>query len=305
MAVSICVIIAAAASVTHAQQAVSSITQSRLFTTPSASAVTSAELGQAGNEGSANEDDSFGEQIVLRNQQRIPPFTLFANASAFYSTNVDLRADHTRDDAFVVADAGAAWRRALSRMLLADVSLAATLFRYSRASELDFERLTAGAGLNWAIPGGRGVVGFGRYDFTELLGKNSDELLRDHAFTAGAQKIFGFSRPHSLSVGAFGVGGISTPSSQQREQVGAFGGYHVQISRSVGADLLYRYAAQFYSEGGRIDHNQTLALAVGWTLASWLRLDALLSAGRNDSNRAVFEYDVLNTGGAVRLSARF
>lgn len=290
----------------NGQQAVSSITQARLFTTPSASAVAPVEpTGTAAEDSAAAEDDSFGAQIVLKNQQRVPQLTLYANTSAFYTTNVDLAPEHTRGDAFLIADAGVAWRRALSRTLLADAILGGSAFLYNRASELDFERLAAGTGVTWAIPGGRGAVAFGRYDFTELLDKEGAELLRDHAFTAGAQKIFSFSRPHSLSLGIFGVGGISTPSMQEREQAGAFGGYHVQFSRSVGADLLYRYAAQFYTENGRVDHNQTVALALSWTVTAWLRLDALVSAVRNDSNRAAFEYDALNTGGSVRLSARF
>jgi hypothetical protein len=290
----------------HGQQAVSSINQARLFTTPSASAVAPVEpTGAAAEDSSGAEDDSFGAQIVLKNQQRVPPLTLYANTSVFYTTNVDLAPQHTRGDAFLIADAGVAWRRALSQTLLADAVLGGSVFRYNRASELDFERLATGTGLTWAIPGGRGAVAFGRYDFTELLDKEGAELLRDHAFTAGAQKVFTFSRPHSLSLGIFGVGGISTPNSQEREQAGAFGGYHLQFSRSVGADLLCRYAAQFYTENGRVDHNQTVALALSWTVTAWLRMDALVSAVRNDSNRPAFEYDALNSGGSVRLSARF
>jgi hypothetical protein len=298
--------VVAVASIADGQQAVSSINQARLFTTPSASAVAPVEpTGNAGEDSARTEDDSFGTQIVLKNQQRVPLLTVYTNTSAFYTTNVDLAPDHTRGDAFLIADAGVAWRRAISATLLADAILGGSVFRYDRASELDFERLAAGTGLTWAIPGGGGAVAFGRYDFTELLDTEGGELLRDHAFTAGAQKVFSFSRPHSLSVGVFGVGGISIPNSQEREQAGAFGGYHLQFSRSVGADLLYRYAAQFYTENGRIDHNQTLALAVSWTITAWLRLDALVSAARNDSNRAAFEYDAFNSGGAARLSARF
>ena len=99
--------------------------------------------------------------------------------------------------------------------------------------------------------------------------------------------------------------GISTPRSQERDQTGIHAAYHLQITRSLDADLFYRYAAQFYAEGGRVDHNQTLSLAVGFYPTRWLRVDASISAARNDSNEPEFKYDVLNVGSGVRFSVRF
>jgi hypothetical protein len=69
--------------------------------------------------------------------------------------------------------------------------------------------------------------------------------------------------------------------------------------------LLYRYAAQFYDEGGRVDHNQTLSLAIGLYPARWLRVDASIFGARNDSNRSAFDYDALNVGSGVRFNIRF
>ncbi len=278
--------------------------QSRLFDTPAAPVVANSAPTEPGETISAD-DDSFGTQLVLKNQERPRPFTLFGDVSGFYTTNVDLTPDHTRGDAFVVGNIGGAYRPTISRQLFGDVSFAATIFRYDRASELDFERLSAGAGLSWLVPHGRGIVAFGRYDFVELLNKHSDELLQDHTFTIGAQRTFSFGRPQSVTFGISGIGGISSPQSQQREQGALSCGYHLQISRSLSADLLYRYAAQFYTEGGRTDHNQIGSLIIGWTGNRWTRIDATLSIGRNDSNRSEFTYDVLNLGGALRAIIRF
>ena len=302
----LCVLVASV-ELARGQQAVSSINQSRLFTAPTAGPGSSIENGEeeSSEESATSGDESFGTQLILKNQERPRPFTVFGDVSVFYTNNVDLTPDKTRSDTFVVANAGAAWRQSITRGLVTDVSLGGSIFRYNRASELDFERISAGTGLSWVIPNGRGIVAFGRYDFTELIDRHSDELLQDHEFTLGAQRTFAFNRSHFLTAGVSGIVGISTPHSQQRDQTAAFAGYHLQISRSFSADVLYRYAAQFYADDGRIDNNQTLSLSLGVALSRWARVDGILSGARNDSNRSAFSYEALNGGGALRMSVRF
>ena len=290
------------------QQAVSSITQSRLFTNPAAPGTASFDAnGNALSESNATTsgDDSFGAQIILKNQQRPKSFSVFGDAAGFYTNNVDLTPSRTRGDFFLASNVGAAWRPTISSALLAEISAASSVFRYDRARELDFERITAGAGLTWLVPHTPEIVAFARYDFTELLDSASDQLLQDHAFTIGGQRTFAFGRSHYLTTGISGVLGISTPRSQERDQTGIHAAYHLQITRSLDAAVLYRYAAQFYAEDGRVDHNQTLSLAIGFSVTYWLHIDASISAARNDTNRSAFEYDVLNAGSGVRVGIRF
>jgi hypothetical protein len=289
------------------QQAVSSINESRLFAPPTAastSAVTS-EDEATGAETTTSGDESFGTQLILKSQERPKQFAVFDDVSVIYTNNVDLTPDHYRSDAFIVANTGAAWRPGIARGFFADISIAGSIFRHDRASELDFERISSGAGLNWIIPGGHGVVAFGRYDFTELIDTHGSELLQDHEFTLGAQRTFAFNRSHFLTTGVSGIAGISDPHSQQRDQVTVNAAYHLQVTRSFSTDLLYRYAAQFYADDGRIDHNQTLSLNAGVAVNRWLRLDATLSGARNDSNRDEFEYEALSVAGAIRVGIRF
>ncbi len=299
-----------AVSVVRGQQAVSSINQARLFTTSSAPG-TGAFGGNNGrvatdqSDSSNAEDESFGTQIILKSQARPHPFSFFGDASAFYTNNVDLRRSDTRSDVFVAANAGAAWRPVISRSLLAEISVTTSVFRYDRANELDFERIAAGAGLSWIVPRARGIVAFARYDFTELLDSRSDELLQDHELTLGAQKAFVFARTHFLTTGLSGVLARAVPRSQEREQGGPYATYHLQITRSAGVDLLYRYAAQVYPYGSRLDHNQTLSLAIGIAPNRWTRISASLSGVRNDSSESAFAYGVFNAGGGFRFDVKF
>jgi hypothetical protein len=289
------------------QQAVSSINEARLFAPPTATgaAAVEPEDEETGGESATSADESFGTQLILKSQERPKRFAVFDDVSVIYTNNVDLTPNHTRSDVLMVANSGAAWRPMIARGLFGDVSVAGSIFRHDRASELDFERISSGAGLSWLIPGGHGVVAFGRYDFTELINTNGSELLQDHEFTLGAQRTFVFNRSHFLTTGLSGIAGISDPHSQQRDQAAAQAAYHVQVTRSFSADLVYRYAAQFYDNEGRIDHNQTLSLNGGVAVTRWLRVDTTLSGVRNDSNRGAFEYEGLSVAGAVRVGIRF
>ncbi len=292
----------------RSQQAVSSITQSRLFINPSAPEGTRfVGIGDAENKNSATSsgDDSFGTQIILKNQERPPSFDIFADVSLSWTSNVDLTPDHTRGDSFLTANVGGVWRPTLIRGLATDISARLSVFRYDRANELDFERISFGAGLGWLVPHTPGIVGFGRYDFTEVLNSASRELLQDHDFTLGAQKTFVLGRSHFLSAGIIGVIGETAPASQQRDQAGVYFGYHLQITRSLDADLFYRYTGQFYGDDARTDHNQTLSLGLGYSPTRGIRLTGGVSGARNDSTKGAFGYEVINFGVGVGLAARF
>lgn len=291
-----------------AQQAVSSITQSRLFTNPGgAMAIPVDANGTAlpAEEGAVSDDESFGTQIILKNQPRPRRFSVFADSSVFHTNNVELTPDGTRSDSFLALNAGAAWRPTLSRGFSGEISAGGSWFRYDRVGELDFEKIWAGAGLSWAVPRSPGIIAFGRYDFNEVLDSASHEILQDHAFTLGAQKIFAFGRSHFLVAGISGVLGRSDPRSQERDQATLQLAYHLQITRSFETDLLYRYAAQFYDQGDRLDHNQTLTLSVAWVASRWVRFSASVSAARNDSNQPAFEYSAVNFGGGLRIHVSF
>lgn len=295
--------------VARAQEAVSAITQSRLFTNPSAPGTTSVDANGTAlpeEESAPNSgDDSFGAQIILKSQERRRSFSFFTDISAFATNNVDLTPTATRRDFVVAANIGAAWRPIVNPQLIAELSTGASLFRYDRARELDFQKLYAGAGLSWLMPRLSGVLAFARYDFIEVLDSGNNELLQDHEFAIGVQKIFVFGRSHFLTTGLTGILGVTTPRSQERDQAAIHAAYHLKITRSFDADLLYRYAGQFYSEGDRLDHNQTLSLAFGFVANRWLRVTGSISGASNDSNQSAFDYDVLNLGGGLRLEITF
>lgn len=291
-----------------AQEAASAIEQSRLYQkvpAPITPAVNADGMALGDTTSGDTSDDSLGAQVFLKNQPRIRTFFVSADASAFYTSNVALtRRDHL-SDFLVVANTSASWNPHLANNLEAQIGAHVSVFRYERNPALDFGSTGLGAGISWTPPKLPGVAIFARYDLNELLSRGGDELLRDHEFTAGAQKVFVLGRAHALSLGVTGMAGISDPGDSQRDQVGAFLAYHLQLARRFETDLSYRFSYYFYNEGGRIDRNQVAACSVRYHLTDWAEVSAVFTFGDNRSNEKVFTYDVFTAGAGLGVTARF
>ena len=251
------------------------------------------------------EDDSFGKQIILKSQPRLREFTLSADASLFYTSNVALTSRDAIADSFFVANIGGSWNHALSRTLQLQVGAHASLFRYNDTPALDFDSVGGGIGLTWTPRNPWGIAMFARYDFTQLLDRDGRDLLMDQEFSIGAQKIVVLGRSHALNFSLGGSAGVTDPFASQRDLLGGGVGYHVQLSRRFEMDLGYRWAVFFYNQGSRTDFNQLASLSAGYHVTPWATLSAFLSYGDNRSNRSVFDYTVFAGGGGLGFTVRF
>ena len=292
----------------RAQQAASSaIDQARLFQKTPAAPVASVDAnGNAISDGSdTSGDDSFGAQVILKDQGKVRFFTLSAGAAAYYTNNVALTRRDERDDVFVIAGASGSWSRALNPELEALVGLEASTFRYADNTPLDFDSFGGGFGLSWTPRRANGLNFFGRYDFTELLNNDGNEILRDHELTFGGQKVFALGRSHAIALGLLGSIGISTPFAAQRDQVGPFLGYQLRLTRSLDTGVMYPLTYQIYTSGNRQDLNQVFSWNLRYHFNDWTEADAYFSFGGNRSNASAFDYDVLSGGGGIGFSTRF
>src|SRR5207302_7785596 len=113
------------------------------------------------------------------------------------------------------------------------------------------------------------------------------------------------NRVHAFTVGALASAGISDPFAEQRDQIAAFAGYHVFLTRQLDADIGYRIAGFFYNKGGRDDFTHGLSLGLRYHFTPWMEANALLALAMNRSTKSVFDYDVLNTGGSIAFTLRF
>ena len=252
-----------------------------------------------------SDDDSMGVQQILKEHDKRPTLTISAGVSEVFTSNAALTRTRPRHDVFGVADVGVAWTPRLSPSVEVNAGAHASIFRYARTPELDFENFGAGLGLTWAPPSLPGFSVFVRYDLTQLLDSSGNHILTDNVFTGGAQKVFVFGSAHALTIGATGSLDFSNPQSAQRHQLSGFTNYHAQIARDLGLDLLWRPAAHFYEQLHRTDFNNIVSLTLRYRLTKYADVSAFASYGFNRSETPAFDYDVLTSGVGVVFSLRF
>ena len=290
----------------QAQQAASSIEQARLFkeSPTSTNREVEANASVPGDDATTS-DGSFGEQVILQSRPRISAVEITGDASVFYTNNAALTPRNRIDDAIFVSNAGVRWARHLAPQLEAQIAAHSSIVRYDKTSELDFQGLGFGAGLFWNPDPISGVELFAHYDFIELINRHNEEILRDHEFTIGVQKIFPLGRAHAFVAGANLMAGIAAPDSAQRDQAGLFLAYRLQATRSLGVELLYRFAGYFYNDPGRTDRNQFLSVSARYRLLEWADLNAFFSFADNRSDHSAFNYDAVTNGGGLSATIRF
>jgi hypothetical protein len=290
----------------YAQQAVSSVEQARLVKDLPTSTNRALEPnGLAPGDEDATSDDSFGEQVVLQRQPRIRTFVITGDASVFYTNNAALTPHDRIDDALFASNAGVSWTPQIAPHLEAQLAAHGSIFRYDKTSELDFQGLGFGAGLFWTPDHIAGVALFAHYDFVELIDRHSEEILRDHELTIGAQKIIPLGRAHAFVVGANLMAGVAAPESAQRDQAGLFLAYQLQATRSLGVEVVYRFAGYFYNDPGRTDRYQFLSVSARYQLLKWADINAFFSFADNRSDDTAFNYDAVTNGGGLSATIRF
>ena len=286
----------------NAQQTVSPVEQARLFKGPP----TSTNREVEGNDSFPGDDDgSLGEQVILQSRPRLSAFVVTGDASLFHTNNAALTPRDTIDDAFFVSNAGVTWARHIAPQLEVQIAAHGSIVRYDKTSELDFQGLGFGTGLFWTPEQIAGVELFAHYDFIELIDRHSEEILRDHEFTIGAQRVFPVGRAHAFVLGVNLMAGVAAPDSAQRDQAGLFLAYRLQATRSLGVEFLYRFAGYFYNDPGRTDRNQLLSVSAHYRLVEWADINAFFSFADNRSDHSAFSYEAATNGGGLSATIRF
>jgi hypothetical protein len=290
----------------NAQQAASPIEQARLFKESPASTNREVDANApALSEDDTTSDDSFGEHVILQSQPRIRTFVVTGDASVFYTNNAALTPHNWIDDAFFVSNAGVSWTPQIAPHLEAQVAAHSSIFRYDKTSELDFQGFGLRTGLFWNPDHIAGVALFAHYDFIELINRHNEEILRDHEFTIGAQRVFPLGRAQAFVVGANLMAGVTAPESAQRDQAGLFLAYQLQATRSLGIEFLYRFAGYFYNDPRRTDRNQFLSVSARYRLVEWADINAFFSFAHNRSDDSAFSYEAATNGGGLSATIRF
>lgn len=251
--------------------------------------------------------DSFGvQQMLVCGPERARYFRVLGEISGFATDNVGLSRRDPVSDSFMVGTFGIDYRRPLKRGFQVDAAFQAALFRYNEYSQLDFNSFDVGAGIGYHASKFGGVDVSLRYSFNALQGASSGEtLFENHSIAAAVEKIFPFSKAHHAFLGLTGRAGFAVPRVNERHELGAYAGYHIEVLPRLDVDLGYRYAYYLYTAGGRLDHNQTASLGVKYRFREWCSASVSSFYVWDYSNRDELSYRAGSLGGALTLLVRF
>lgn len=252
-------------------------------------------------------DNDLGEQRLLIPDQRYKSFTLFANASEFYTSNAALTNGGEQGDWFTALQFGGSWVPRIAGSLYGEVSALQQLYRYADFSNLSFNSLDIGGGLIYVLRDFGDLSAFARYNYNLLTdASSSNSIFYQQTIRLGLQKPFVFSRAHSATVGfQTDLNLDGWPDYALRNRFALLAGYQVNLTRSLQANAFYQIAYFPFLDADRRDWNQILSLGLAYSLTPWFSVNASVSASFNDSNESFYTYEVLNTGAGVSAVIRF
>jgi len=252
-------------------------------------------------------DDDLGEQRLLIPDSRYKSFTLFANASEFYTSNAALTNGGGSGDWFTALQFGGNWLPRIAGNLYGDVSAVQQLYRYAEYSNLSFNSLDIGGGLIYVLRDFGDLSAFARYNYNLLTdASSSNSIFYQQTIRLGLQKPFVFSRAHSATV-AFNadLNLDGWPDYALRNRFALLAGYQANLTRRLQANLFYQIAYFPFVDAGRRDWNQIMSAGLAYNFAPWFSVNASVSASFNNSNENFYTYEVLNTGAGVSAVIKF
>ncbi len=252
-------------------------------------------------------DQDLGEQRLLVPDTRYKSFTLFANATEFYTSNAALTNGGTQGDWFTALQFGGSWMPRIAGNLYGEVSALQQLYRYADFSNLSFNSLDVGGGLVYVFRDAGDLSAFARYNYNLLTdASSSNSVFYQQTIRLGLQKPFVFSRAHSATVGLqTDLNLDGWPDYALRNRFALLAGYQANLTRRLQANLFYQIAYFPFLDIDRRDWNQILSAGLSYNFTPWFSLNASVSASFNDSNENFYTYNVLNTGAGVSAMIRF
>lgn len=256
-------------------------------------------------------DPDLGEQVILKRQQKATPWTVTAETSLNFTSNIGLVDRGAQSDTFFLGQIAVSYQRKLRENLLIEATVSQGFFRYDKFPAFDFDSLNAGVGLTYYV---KGLALSARYNYNRLTdGSQHLEFFRQHSITLGIQKTIALNSAVFTYFGGTARINWNEPLNTQRDEFALYLGGRAALTRTITLDAFYRVALFNYNfpfgtapnTRDRRDINQTLSLAVRYQPRPWFSASASFSFGLNHSNTNPFDYRVANGGLTLGLLFRF
>jgi hypothetical protein len=252
-------------------------------------------------------DSDLGEQAILKRVEQYQPFTLETGVPFYYTSNVALVDRGEVNDVIVAPVVGLTYSPKFKQTLYGEFSLRQQFFYYNDNTGFDFASFDALAGVAYYVPKLHNLTLRANLDYNRLTGTDDfDSFFQNLALQLNAEVPVRIGRAQQISFGAAAsISLYADPSPPQRNDVSAYVGYSVALSRSFSLNAAASLVVRPYDSGGRTDVSEVIALSANYQIRDYLTLSAISTYVANQSNRGTFDYQVFNIGGGVALTWKF
>jgi len=256
---------------------------------------------------SSPNDEDLGEQAILKRVETYQPFILETGVPIYYTSNVALVDRGRVSDVIIAPVVGLTYAPQFSKTLYGEFGVRQQFFYYQDFTSFNFASLDVFAGGAYYIPELNNLALRANLDYNRLTGTdNFDDFFSNVALNVNAEIPFRIGRAQQVSVGAnASVSLYADPDPPRRHDLSLYTGYTVNVSRNFSLSASGSLIVRPYTEGGRTDVSEVLALGANYRIRDWLTMSAFTSFVANQSNRSAFDYEVFNIGGGVSFTWRF
>jgi hypothetical protein len=252
-------------------------------------------------------DTDLGEQAILKRVEKYNPFIFEAGVPIYYTSNVALVDRNRMGDTIIAPVVGITYAPRFQNTLYGEFTLRQQFFYYQDFTSLNFASFDAVAGVAYYMPAFHNMALRANIDWNRLTPTDSlEDFFTNVGLGLNAEIPFVIGRAQQFSVGLdANISLYATPSEPQRNDLGAYVGYSVGLTRNFYLNASGHIVARPYDSGGRTDVSEIVNLGATYRVRNWLTISALTSFVANQSNQDVFEYEVFNVGGGISVSWRF
>jgi hypothetical protein len=263
--------------------------------------------GESGQPVASPNDSDLGVQQVLKRRDEYEPFTITMSTPIYYTSNVALANSGEIADLIVAPAVGAYYDPRFTKTFYGHVGVREQLFYYNDNPVFDFGSFDVEAGFSYYLPQFYNLILRAMYDYNRLTTKDTfNAFFENHSIVVNAEVPFRFGRAQRLGLGVdANVSMTGEPDQPRRHDFDVYISYGVNLTRAFSVDAVGRVVVRDYVLSDRVDLSEILALSATYRLTNWWSASAISSFAANQSNHSVFDYKVVNAGGALSFNVKF
>lgn len=254
-------------------------------------------------------DDDIGMQLILKKQEKARPFSVWTDASLFWTDNAANVDTGKLEDWFFSGGVNLSAQFRVHSRFFADAYLGQHWYEYDKLDPLNYQLGDVRLGGLVIMPELANAILHVHYQYQRITDQLEDDpIYQSHSVLIGAQKTFLIDRLNSFNIYALANFSFDTePSVLERHEYAFQAAYNFKITRSLTFSLAGRitYYDYFNFESSRSDWFQTYGASLSWRPKEYFEMGIHYNYSINTSSIDAFDYETQLTGPSILLRIRF